>query len=127
MKIDRRALFMPMIQEAIEKHREDESLQDVRIENGEEAYQEEMVLSVYDDIQRIIDHNEFNKVLDKANEDDLVFISIYLSERIHNLEKELYRMKEGNIEAAISTFYTHIPNEKIELMELIESQVYQII
>lgn len=36
MEIDRRALFMPMIQEAIEKHREDESLQDLRIKYGEE-------------------------------------------------------------------------------------------
>lgn len=127
MKIDRRALFMPMIQEAIEKHREDESLQDLRIEYGEEDYHEALILAVYDDIQRDIDNNELIKGFERKGKDYLLELAITKRERLNLLEKELYRIKEGNMEAALWAFYIYISDEKIELFELIESQVYQVI
>ncbi|MDT2818053.1 hypothetical protein P7H55_09395 [Vagococcus lutrae] len=127
MKIDRRALFMPMIQEAIEKHREDESLQDLRIKYGEEDYHEALILAVYDDIQRDIDNNELSKGLEREGEKYLLELAITKREQLNLLEKELYRIKEGNMEAALWAFYIYISDEKIELFELIKSQVYQVI
>lgn len=127
MKVDRRALFMPMIQEAIEKYREDESLQDLRIEYGEEDYHEALILAVYDDIQRDIDNNELSKGLEREGEKYLLELAITKRERLNILEKELYRIKEGNIEAALWAFYINLSDEKIELLELRERQVYQVI
>ncbi|MBO0475558.1 hypothetical protein DOK76_00665 [Vagococcus sp. DIV0080] len=118
--IDRKALYIPIIDHALKEAEESEILNDTLLAFGEEAYKQSLRLHAYNWIVEALDGKKLLDTLKHGSRDESVSLILEQSRDINILETEIYNIKNGGQDEILNAFYGNISNEKIELFEIIE-------
>ncbi|MFI3803868.1 hypothetical protein [Vagococcus fluvialis] len=121
--IDRKALYIPIIDHALKEAEENEVLNDTLLTFGEEAYKQSLRLHAYNWIMEALDGKKLLDTLRNGSRDELVNLILDQNRDINMLETEIYNIKNGGQDEIFNAFYGNISNEKIELFEILEEYI----
>lgn len=121
--IDRKALYIPLIDHALKETERDEMFSDTLLAFGEEAYKQSLRLHAYNWIIEALDGKKLLNTLKHGSRDELVSLILEQSRDINILETEIYNIKNGGQDEIFNAFYGSISNEKIELFEILEEYI----
>ena len=121
--IDRKALYIPLIDYALKGAEEDEILTDTLLAFGEDAYKQSLRVHAYNWITEALEGKKLIDTIKNGTRNELVNLILDQNRDINMLETEIYNIKNGGQDEVLNAFYGNISNEKIELFEILEEYI----
>ena len=121
--IDRKALYIPLIDHALKETAENEILNDTLLAFGEEAYKQSLRVHAYNWITEALEGKKLMDTIKNGTRNELINLILDQNRDINMLETEIYNIKNGGQDEILNAFYGNISNEKIELFEIIEEYI----
>lgn len=121
--IDRKALYIPLIDHALKESEENEVFNDTLLIFGEEAYKQSLRVHAYNWITEALEGKKLMDTIKNGTRNELINLILDQNRDINMLETEIYNIKNGGQDEVLNAFYGNISNEKIELFEILEEYI----
>lgn len=121
--IDRKALYIPLIDHALKESEENEVFNDTLLIFGEEAYKQSLRVHAYNWITEALEGKKLMDTIKNGTRNELINLILDQNRDINMLETEIYNIKNGGQDEVLNAFYGNISNEKIELFEMLEEYI----
>lgn len=117
--IDRKALYIPLIDRALKEVEENNIL----LAFGEDAYKQSLRVHAYNWITEALEGKKLIDTIKNGTRNELINLILDQNRDINMLETEIYTIKNGGEDEISNAFYGNISNEKIELFEILDEYI----